>query len=767
MNRIFLRVLCWTMALCMMFSCALAEQTDVAAMPEEQIVDMLPSPPDGLMMLNGDLYAFLWNDCYRMVDGGWEPQQLEIPNGPTLGYDVAGDTLYLFTRIEGERDPETNERIQQDNGYYFIMSFEVNEDGSFSKITELCNVVWTANEENWPQICGFRVVDDAAYILMFDYSSDGSDWGNNDFWKIDLATGQGTLVTKNYLSGLTQYKDGLLLSRLYNQGEAWQEDGTVLPPELAVVNPATGDVTVLGKMTDYNSGGIAYDAATDSIYYSDQSFVYKLDAATGASETVGYLMAGTASRENMASIFYDDHYYVGDWYNAENIAIATVDPALLPTRTLRMTQNWNIDDQIREFAKAHPDVAIEYLTNSPYTAEQITRHMESSEAADIYNMYLSSGYFKVLRDKGWLVDLSSSQKLVDTVERMYPHLTREYYVDGKLYALPFNISAYTTGYYPAALEKVGMSEEDLPATYDELMDFILRWRDDYLYDFEEMKLYEWSWDLRQQIFQQIFQTQILNCEAKGELLTFNTPIIHQLLGRLDSNEMKSALQEVVPPVDTTSEVVFVMSEEGAGSIFADSHNPMPSTYRRYEQSKPLFIKLDESAQPTIQTEEYLLVVNPKSENQDLVIELLEYLADNLPVELQTAMMPDVNDPIQVNNFEENIAYIRESVARLEEQLANLPEDDERQTTYLEDVLEDYRNYLARAEEERWATSEEDIAFYRENIAPYLVVMTTSAFTGDSNQAQNILERYMGGQMSSDQFIREFDRIITMMQLENQ
>ena len=65
-----------------------------------------------------------------------------------------------------------------------------------------------------------------------------------------------------------------------------------------------------------------------------------------------------------------------------------------------------------------------------------------------------------------------------------------------------------------------------------------------------------------------------------------------------------------------------------------------------------------------------------------------------------------------------------------------------------------------------AIDEEDIAAYR-NLASALVVPTSNPFYGTSPQMTSLLQRFSDGQLSADQFVKEFSRIYQMIEMENQ
>lgn len=769
--RLF-RALCLMLALCLLCSGALAEAV-VQAVPgrlllaedeEGGMIENLNTMPDAMFVLGGTLYAQTWSTIYRAVEGGWEQFNLTTEDATGVELSAAGeDGLYLLLRSYTTYDEATGALVSPES-MFALWLLPMEEDGSIGEARLMSGISWDVDEENWPQIYNMVIADGAAYILLHD---DDTEWELRDIYRVDLATGEGKLVMSDYLSGMTRYKDGLLLARRFNWDGAYDERGQLVKlPEIVSIDPASGETAVLGTMPDTSYGGLAYDAAADAIYYAGSSFVYRCNGGAG-DEPVGYLMGSNSSRSEMAAVIWNERYYSSDWRDESYVSSATLDPSLLPTRTLRLGDTWYAEDIIRQFAKENPDVAVEYVDVPASSAEEYRSHMESPQAADIYCLSLPYSPYAPLLKYGLLADLSGSDKLADTVGRMYPNMTSAYLADGKLYGLPISIYATTLGYYPDALEKVGMTEDDLPATYDELLDFVADWYYDYYDDYEEMQLFEWSPELRMSFFQMIFMAQVMSCEAKGESVTFRTPAVLRLLNRLDSQEMKTVFDALHPEQSSGivgGLVVYESFYDGsATAVFTSSHDPLPSMYSRWMNSEPLMLRLDEDSAPAISANVTLMTVNRASKNQDLAIELLEYIAERLPQDLTTTMMPDVNEPIQVSYYEENLASYREVLDMLTKEAEEAPEEEK---GFYEETIQWYQDMMVRMEEDRWAFSEEDIAYYREHIAPCLVVSASSIFNGEDNPATTAMQLYIDGARNAEFFLSEIDRIVTMMQEES-
>lgn len=735
------------LTLCLMPLCACAESAAA--------VDL--TMPEDLQAYDGALWALTYQGVHRLEESGWQRlieirwSQEEYVSYSRMAVNENG--VYLLGQANSQDGSDTRWVI--DHAAY-------GEDGALAPVQRLCDIAWDAGSGGWLNFYGFAIEEGSALILLFDDTS-GAAWGCNSLYRVNLSDGSAQLLLTDYLSELQPWKDGLYLASYWNQIEAYQTDPAA-PPAIVSVNASTLAVETLASMPSASCGGLAYDFEGDYAYVCDSSALYRYDASFAAPERSGYLLPSDSGRMGMASAVCGDRYYIADWQSTGELASCLIDPASLPTRTLRLTNAWAVSDLIRDFAAEHPEIAIEYASAHPYGAEEVRQHMQSADAADIYTMRPSDGHYAPLRDKGYFVDLSASEALTALVGRMYPHMTRDVLVDGKLYGLPVSLSASTMGYYPAALEKVGLTAEDLPTSIEGLMDFIDRWHEEFYPDWEDMRLFEYAWDLRQQLFQQVFAMQILAADAARETLTMNTPDIRRLLTKLE--DLVPVINEIAPPPETTSSgvvVTYASSYTPDSSLFTDYADPLPTEYSSWDgAAKPWPLALTEGGEPLISATMTLLCVNPYSPNADIALQLLEYIAGRLPQAFLTAVLPDQNEPIEMSYYQENLDSINESLEAFRAQLETADEASRRNVTDVIDMLE---AELVAMEANRWAFSEEDIAAYRE-IAPHVIVSGANIFTGESNEAATLLQRYIDRQISMDQFIREFDRVIRMMQLED-
>lgn len=745
MKHHLIRLISLLLTLCLILPAALAESADDAPAVLEELEDSIRN----LFVHDGALYAqTYWDQLYRQVEGGWRLSG----SYPDNEYDIvqvytSGEDVWFLVRKEAT--------AQSALCYQFIKaSFDA--QGCLTAPESPVTIDWDMLEyDEYPSMYGFVVDGDVAYLL----AQQPEDWSSNRLYHVDLTTGEAVKLTDEPLMSLSGYKGGLLLAARFSWDET-DENGDLRPIQAVTVDPATCEVTFLGyakplfSNDNFSTGGLAYDPETDSVYYSDNSHVYRV--TPDDPELIGYLPPSTLSRQTSSGLIWQGRYYVADYDLA---ASAALDATQRPQKVLRVQQSWALDDDLlRAFAKLHPEIAIEYVNDYWHDLEDFTRVMQSDRAPDVFSTTMSSN-FVVLRDKKYLMDLSSSQLLTDLVGRMYPHLTAELLKDGQLFALPVYLDAYTFGYYPLAFEKAGVPTDNIPTTFGELLDFVETWYNEYYDDNEGMEFIEYTHNPRRTLFHHICNALELSSQASGTL-TYNTPTIRSLLTRLD--ELRPIFDEITPYSEDDD---YPYIEDNALFTEMDG-DPLPRLYRASDSGiQVMTLALDSDTPPVIGANMEVLGINPFTDNAEAAFELLEYIAQNLGIRLMTTMLPDQNDPIEVYEYEKSYERQVQRVADLEARLEWVAPEDRRD---LEDDLNRAKTYLASLEGDgRWAMTTEEILWYREHIAPYLTVQTRDYTSpGASDQMNSIRQRYFDGQLNAEEFIQEMDRIVWMVQMEH-
>lgn len=739
------RIIAILLAICLLPIAALAE--DAAVQP-----NLDGTSPSGLFVMDDQLYALVsWRGLYKQVEGGWLPalefmgesSSIECLSGAQLD-----NSLYFFTRSYAD-------------GEVYAIHKTTLTDGAFSPLEKVCDVDPGFGEDVYPQLYGMTVDESSAYLLIYTDQT-GINWGSNDLLRISLPDGAVSKLTTNYFSELIPFGDKLL-TRYWNQMEAYTEDGITMP-SLAEIDKATGEYTILCDLPSTGCGALATDG--DHLYAADNSHLYRYDSTFGAPVLCAYLAPG-GGRDGAAAAVYQDQYFVGDWSSASGITTANTDPALLPTRILRMTSPYGDDQVLRDFCAAYPDIAVEIADTYPAMAEEISQQMVSgSEALDIYCLFLVNGAYEPLYRKGYCYDLSSSTALTATLDSMYPFAQNVLRPDGKLYAIPCYISASTMGYYPSALEKAGLTADDMPTTIMELLDFVETWYYDYAEEYPEMMLFEYAYSLYEQLLNLIFEQQMYACEAAGEPLTLDTPVFKQLLQRLE--QLKPILTEMEPETNSDGSISYISmyGDTGMNCIFTTYADLLPS---RYGGNSPEYdpvampLTLEEGGEPVLTMDMAAYIVNPASKNIDIATLFLEFAAQHMAHDAKVVLMPEFNEQLEYEYYQQNKESLQESLTTTKAMLAEAPAEEK---SMWEEQISWIEEYLLQIEDERWAISDEDIAAYRA-IADSFMISTGSFYSQSSTELSSLLQRYLDGQITVDQLIKDFSRITRMIELESQ
>jgi len=745
MKRRLARFLALMLALCLTPYAALAEDASTPT-GEPPVLEALNDTPIAMAALGGELFAiFGWEGIFQKVDGGWKPVLAAAPeNGSldVLAAAVADDTLYLLT----------HEYVDEASACV-IMRTRL-ENGALAPLEKAADVAVAIDENYYPQFFGMAADKDNVWFLI---SPDSGDWDNNDLYRVSLNDGKTVKLAREHLKGLTNYSEDKLLALYTNSKE---ED----PHCLVSVDKETEAIEKLCSLSGTQSYvGLTYDDASGFAYFSDDSHLYRYRSTLAEPSLCGYMPPHTVDSSCSAAVL-DGMYYLPDWSEDNRVTSCSVDPSLLPSRVLRLSENWGGDDLLRGFCQAHPEIALETGTSSAYTAEDISRAMTSGDnSADIFSIYVHSSAYEALLRKGYFYDLSGSEILSDFAGRMYPHFAKVLTQDGKLCAIPIHVSAYSLGYFPKAFEKVGLTEADVPATMMEMLDFIQRWADDYADEYPEMQLFLNTDNLRGELFSTIFQMQLSHCQAQGEPLTFDTPVIRKLLARLE--EISPALTSIENRAANGGEV-FAISASNPPQLFTTYANLLPQRYHasgRDWSGYPMLLSLDEGMTPALDMTMEVYIVNPNSENLDLAVTFLEYMVEHMYQDTRIVLLPDENTPYQNEYYERNLKEYEDALAI---EYASMAEAAEEYKADFQEQIEWLEKSKARVEADRWAISVEDIADYRA-VAEYLNILPTNLFSGSNNEAASLMRRYTDGQMGAEQFIKEFSRIVSMSQLESQ
>ena len=380
---------------------------------------------------------------------------------------------------------------------------------------------------------------------------------------------------------------------------------------------------------------------------------------------------------------------------------------------------------------------------------------------DVIRTNVENGFDNLL-EKGYCADLSSSQKLMDYVNSLYPALRDEVMKDGKLYAIPVSIYGSTLSYMPSKLEEIGLTEEDMPTTFVELCEFITRWNNEWIDDENKTNVMPFCTTMsnRSVVFDLMLKAYLDYYDAKGEPLTFDTPEFNAMLTALDSMDASN----LDMPANMSDQEYDEYYQLYSG-VFMDQG--LLSTAEGEYASVPLKLSIGEGKEFTVGVTMEILFVNPRCANLPEAIKLLECYVDTLDDSYKILMCPDCNDPVENQYYQDTLKNFQDSLAELQEQLKTADDAEKRD---LEDTIKYYEDSLNNKESFRWDYSAQTIAQYREigdHVFARHANVLYSAGSDTSTQLRSLHERYVQKQITKDQYIKELNQKARMIVLENQ
>lgn len=413
------------------------------------------------------------------------------------------------------------------------------------------------------------------------------------------------------------------------------------------------------------------------------------------------------------------------------------------------------DKAYRELIKAYPDVTVRTSSNIYLSTNEIINAFVCGEFPfDTFTMTSDSFDFRKMIEKGYCGKLTESAFLRGEVEKMLPSVQRLVIQDGELYGVPFfcNIQYYM--YNPDAWEAAGLSEEDIPTSFEEYLDFLEAWAErirvnpEYeisvinTFDSEQYGAHSYI----QHLVGLLLDNHIMQCNYAGEPLRFDTPTFRTLLMRCQ--EIGAALYAYEP------------EEKGYLALF-DVRNGM----RELAHLVPLRLTAEQPV--LIKAMLYCKFLNVRSGEKEIATQYLENCLTYQKAEEAAYLYVDAQ-PIENKEYLQIIDALGTAIQSLEKRLS-----DERLTPseqlVLRDRLEEKQALWTQMSEseERYLISEKDLENYR-RYGDCLYFQAPSVFDPSTEEGVNVRrlrDRFCMGELPAEQLITELNNLAWMLEME--
>ena len=564
------------------------------------------------------------------------------------------------------------------------------------------------------------------------------------------------------LRALCAYKDGKYLALV--QPVPGPEDMEAPMTQIAVYDPATGGTTPVATLNGSYLNNLTYDRESDTAYYCGDATIYAVPLATGESRVSAYLPVNAWSGSDTTFAALSGGMIV--YANGDGTYVRRLDAPEMAAGALTVANEGGTTKHMAVVAE-HPELNVTLASEYPQTMEELTTAMVSGTGSmDVLCLTTSYNPVERLIDKGYAADLSGYPELMAVAGRMDPRFTQSVMRDGKLYALPVALSTNTLGVNAEAMEKLGLTESDLPATWLEFLDFAANYYYDYGEENADVALMDLN--MRRSLFQMIRDQYVAAQLRDTGSVSFDTPLFRKLMQALEAIDFTE-----LDPYEVKGDKIWEGNDANEfyekQQLFTRYSEASPramdqSGYGRSNQ--PLILRLDSETEPVLPVIMTVMIVNPRSTRMDQAAAYLTAYAGHYDAETENIMFfPDQNDPVPNSYYEVQKQSYEESLRDVD---SRIEKADESEKASLRETREQIQGYLDELENQRMSVTEEMIQAYREQVAPYLYVTPQTPLTNpeSSNELDTLTSQYLDHAIDLDTYIREMNQRVRMMMLED-
>lgn len=574
--------------------------------------------------------------------------------------------------------------------------------------------------------------------------------GDFELFVYDLNTGDAQTPKIDRLTGAYPYKPGSVLVSTYSYSQQ------KLTGAISALDLNTGDLVAIAELALSTNPpiGLAYNRSADTIYYILNGELFALTPG----QKPAAVSALPADGMNTQPALTPDGFYIAADYSA--IYRRNIDPNARAKKRLAVENTYanSMEEAYYAFTAKHPDVEVIRKNQSQ---DIITAMLNRSSDMDIYALQVDSPQYKALMERGYMAPLTDALSCAKLVNGMYENLKKPLASEGAVVALPLRVSTHITYINTDVLAAMGLSAADVPETIPEYFELIAR-LPDILEEHTDYMAFEPHYTesmLRSELFSTLMNSYMIYLND-AEDKRFNTPLMRDTLKAFES-------------IDFTS--MGLIEDRQGGMSFGFSYDPsmlLFSTHRAFSAEEtsgyfttgsPLLLKLGEDTPPALPTDMYVAFVNPYSENMELALEYMDFIAEHTDLLTLIHLSPENNRPVRIDSYEERLNDIQEE---LDSRRALMEKaNDEEKAVYSEGV-KSFEAYLQEfMDVSGWLASENSIAYYKEH-SHMLAVNTNIGLMGDNESAlSNDLAQYLAGEIDGQTMLNNIDKKLTMMLLE--
>lgn len=570
----------------------------------------------------------------------------------------------------------------------------------------------------------------------------------------DLTDGSVVEIPMTMVTAICGYRDEKLAILSGNPGED-------APHSISLYDPADGTIVPYGEIhTSRAVASIAYAAAFDALIWQEATNIRGMQPG---GEAQRYAYVPTSANGDLA-------------VSGENVILSLsgktvvrpMTPGLTAPESLQV-MNGYFDGAATAFAELYPDVPLEMVSDVGLEGyASVFSPVNGGERVDVLRVNKSAGTldFQTLRDAGLLLDLSADPEIAAWVEDLYPPFRELVTGDnGEIWAVPTSTISYT-GFFvnKRAMTEMGFTVEDMPANLVELCAFITMWDEKYADRFPNYCCIEYSENTRAYLTDMAISMWIDHCQATGREVRFDDPEFREVM---EAVAAVSTVRTDIGMQVTNPEI----SDYKTGLFWIDCQ--LVGNWAAYmeEYSDRIFIPLtlteDTPFHACVEGVE-LWVVNRETESAEYAFRFIREKLAQVNEKYAHVLLTSRTEPVESPYYAESLAYAQRQLGELQMQLLQATVPEEAETVRL--MIAGQEEYMAtELLRSRYEITPSAVTNYVEVLAPAIHIRGYHVLrhSGDGVSAlERIRDRWLEGVIALEQFIRELDTRLLMLEMRN-
>ena len=736
--------------LCMLLALALA----LTALPALAAGDALLTTPDGIsgfsyVYSDGDtLYLNSYDSLYVWHPGDEAPTRYDFENPDhdntyqTTTF-LADGSLYALRVHPIEEDGEISidssavcEMTLADGKASFNQLFEVD----WAKLMEEGDSGIEINMPTQALSVGKKVF--LIYIDTDHYGARASHLARIDLEEESLEALDGL----DYLWQMTPYKDDRLLALQKEDGD---EEATI-----RIYDPEEDDFERFARFevgSEAVLSGLAYDEAEDAVYVSIDHEVHAIEEdADEPGEALADLPIQDPDTIYPALILNNGSYV----YCGRSAAVMDLSGKSGERTSLTISDannNGVLDMVLQPFQSSHSNVRVRVDRNQDKIDNLVENLINQDDSIDIYLLDATMPVYEGLRSRGFMAPLEGSAAISELVNAMYPNVKDALTADGHIVALPLDLESPCLGISSKALGLVGLTLNDVPATWTELLDFLPTLTDK-LQDNDKVRLtydFETVASVRSRFFNIMFATYQEYMNRTDPDMGYDTDLLRGLLQKLDAIDFEAL--GCLPEEDDEAEL-------SDAEVILDGSVDCAFNMEAGAMMEPRLLGLNADIPGGMVLRLTVAFINPYTKNKDNAIAFMETLAKSLPNRVRYSLIPTLNEPVRGAAEE---AALREFDENLQNLYAQLEKAEGSKRTLIQGQIDAQEELKAEAEANSWEISQKAIDWYRANADN----MTVAPANWLDTESKNLIDQYCRGEVSVSEMLQRIDQKVRMMRME--